>query len=48
MVDTIMFGLCHTCKSSGIETELDEFGKPFCISCREELAANKRKEENER
>lgn len=43
-----MIGLCHTCFSSGIKTELDEFKKPFCISCREELLAIKRKEEKER
>jgi len=43
-----MKGLCHDCFSSGIPIELDEFGKPICISCREELAATKRKEKNER
>ncbi len=42
-------GLCHTCYSSGIETELDaNRDRPFCISCREELAAIKRKEANEK
>jgi len=39
-------GLCHDCHSSGIETKLDEFSKPLCLSCREELAAIKRKESN--
>ncbi len=41
-----MNGLCHDCKSSNVETELDEFSKPICLSCREELAAIKRKESN--
>lgn len=43
-----MIGLCHDCKSSNMETKLDEFDNPICLSCREELAANKRKEENEK
>ena len=41
-------GLCHDCKSSGVKTELDEFKKPICLSCREELASIKRKEDNKR
>lgn len=40
-------GLCHDCKSSGVETELDEFKKPICLSCREELAVIRRKEAKE-
>ncbi len=43
-----MHGLCHNCKSSNVPIELDEFSKPICLSCREELLAIKRKEENER
>lgn len=43
-----MKGLCHTCNSSNVKTELDEFKKPICISCKEELAATKRKQEKER
>ena len=42
-----MKGLCHDCKSSNVDTILDVFGSPQCLSCREELAANKRKEANE-
>ena len=43
-----MIGLCHDCKSSGMKIELDTFGKPICISCKEELAATKRKEVKEK
>ena len=43
-----MRGLCHDCKSSNVSIELDEFAKPICLSCREELLAIKRKEEKER
>lgn len=43
-----MQGLCHDCKSSNLETELDDNGLPICLSCREELLATKRKEEKER
>ena len=43
-----MKGLCHTCYSSNVKTTLDEHSKPNCISCREELAATRRKEANER
>jgi len=43
-----MKGLCHDCKSSGVDTKLDTFGKPICLSCREELAATKRKLEKEK
>ena len=41
-------GLCHDCKSSGVKTELDKNSLPICVSCREELAAIKRKEANEK
>lgn len=41
------FGLCHTCYNSNVETILDEFSNPICISCKEELAANRRKEAND-
>jgi len=41
-----MIGLCHDCYSSGIKIELDTSGLPICLSCREELAATKRKEAN--
>ena len=41
-------GLCHDCKSSGVKTELDKNGLPICLSCREELAATKRKELKEK
>ena len=40
-------GLCHTCHSSNVKTELDEFKKPICISCREEKAATKRQQEDQ-
>ena len=43
-----MQGLCHNCKSSNVPIELDEFSKPICVSCREELAATRRKEDKER
>lgn len=43
-----MKGLCHDCNSSGMEIELDKLSKPICVSCREELAATKRKLEKER
>jgi hypothetical protein len=43
-----MIGLCHSCYSSGITNELDQNSVPICISYREELAATKRKEVNER
>lgn len=41
-------GLCHSCNVCNIKTELDEFSKPCCISCREELAATRRKKANEK
>lgn len=41
-------GLCHDCKSSGVKTELDKNGLPICVSCREELAATKRQQENKK
>jgi len=43
-----MHGLCHDCKSSNVDTKLDSNGLPQCLSCREELAAIKRKEANEK
>ena len=28
-----MNGMCHTCKSSNVETTFDKFMKPICKDC---------------
>jgi hypothetical protein len=41
-----MIGLCHTCRSSNMETKFDSKRLPVCTSCYEENEAVKRKEAN--